>query len=454
MEKKYISPSVALLTAIGFMIGSGIFFRAPRIVTSTEGNVVIAILAWLFMGATLIFAGMAIAEIASRSKSTGGFVGYVEEHLGKKAGFIVGWYQVAVYIPLIVAVLALVIVDFSSKLFGFTYTNGELLLYMILVLIACFTWNYLSTIIAGLISASATVIKLIPLIAIAILGVIYGNPGEISGSVTIAEPSGSSTLVLFMAPLLSMAFAFDGWLSAGALAIDMKNPQKDLPKIFVGAVVITTIVYTTYFIGINSMMDPNSIIAEGNGHVGIIANRLFGGMGEKLVLICVVISVLGTMNAIFMSGVRYTLKLAQDGFLPGSSKIATVSRFGTYGIASVLILIMTILSCFLYYFQNEGVGFLQGIGLDDIPIALNAVFYVFTIGIVFKINKQYKGELSFFKGVVIPAIGIFGQLFIAIAFFVQASNIWVPISYMTISILLIGLGFIVCREGLNSNSAK
>jgi len=45
MVKKEVSFSKAILTGIGMVIGSGIFFRADNILIATEGNVGIAIAA-------------------------------------------------------------------------------------------------------------------------------------------------------------------------------------------------------------------------------------------------------------------------------------------------------------------------------------------------------------------------------------------------------------------------
>lgn len=78
--KKKISRNQALLTAVGYMIGSGIFFRADDIIASTQGDIVAAIISWIIISFALINAGVVIALIASDHEVDGGFIGYIGYH--------------------------------------------------------------------------------------------------------------------------------------------------------------------------------------------------------------------------------------------------------------------------------------------------------------------------------------------------------------------------------------
>lgn len=462
--KREITRTQALLTAIGFMIGSGIFFRADNIVSATQGNVIVPIISWIFMGTTIVFAGVAVSVLASRTETTGGFIGYFEDHFGKKAAFIVGWYQVVVYVPIMVAVLSITLLDYLTQLLGTTLVagTGSLTYYLIcaIIIIVVIAWNGISTKIASVISSSATVIKLIPLFLIAILGIIKGDPTMLSATQAAIPVGGEelTTIALFFAPMLSMAFAFDGWISVGSLAVDMKDPKKDLPFVFTWSVIVTTIVYTAYFIGVNCVItDPNVIINEGNAHVGLVAEELFGPNGYTFVLICVVISVLGTLNSIVMAGARYVQKLGVDGLLPASKFFASETPQGTYVNASIWVGAFSLVFLALYYVQEAAkvageTGLITQVVIDDIPMALNSVIYIVLFTAVFKVYKAEKANkgVSTLEGVVAPIIGSIGQAFIVFAFFVTASAFWIPTVYMIISAIIIALGLVVCSKGLKN----
>lgn len=466
--KREITRTQALLTAIGFMIGSGIFFRADNIVSATQGNVILPIISWIFMGTTIVFAGVAVSVLASRTETTGGFIGYFEDHFGKKAAFIVGWYQIVVYIPVMAAILSITLLDYLTQLLGTSLVagTGSLTYYIVcaIIVIVVISWNGISTKIAAVISASATVIKLIPLALIAVLGILLGDPAQLS-TAQVAIPAGGeelSNFALFFAPMLSMAFAFDGWITVGSLAVDMKDPKKDLPFVFTWSVIITTIVYTAYFIGVNCIItDPNVIINEGNAHVGLVATELFGPSGYTFVILCVVISVLGTLNSLIMAGTRYVQKMGADGLLPRAKIFATETKQGTFVNASMWVGALTIMYLVLYYLQEAAVvggstGLITQVVIDDIPMALNSIIYIILFSAVYKVYKAEKSTngVSVVGGVVAPLVGSIGQAFVAFAFFATASAIWIPTVYMLISCLIIALGFVVCSKGIKENISK
>jgi len=445
-HKHAISKTKALLTAIGFMIGSGIFFRADNIIGATGGNVVVSILAWIVTATTLVFAGISIAAIASQKNIEGGFVGYIGhyfsqwfgEKIGRTLEFIIGWYQIVVYAPIMVGIVGIVFGGYFCQLFGMEGTVLEVHGIAVILLVAMFLWNKASTKIAATISATATSIKVIPLIVIAIAGIVFGNPGELSNTVLpgVFDKNPTFTALLF-APMLSMAFAFDGWISVGALSEDIEDPKKNLPGIFVWSVIITSVVYIAYFVGVNALMGPAEIIELGDSHVGVIANNLFGNMGEKLVLTGVLISVLGTTNALFMAGTRYVQKLACNDLLIGSDKLKQFSNTDTPANASMFIVVGTMIYIGLYAMQASGATFLQGITIDDIPLALNAAFYLLVFYITFKLYAEKK--VSAMQGVFAPIVATLGQLFVIFAFFLTNDK---AVLYMIISFIVIALGFV------------
>lgn len=452
MNRK-ITKNQALLTAIGFMIGSGIFFRADNILSSTQGNVLIAILAWIFISSTLIFAGISVAVIAADTQVEGGFVGYIEYHftrlfgekIGKRLAFIIGWYQIVVYVPILVAVVSTVFADYFFQLFGLNMTLINQYIVTFLILVAMFIWNGLSTKIAALVSSTATVVKVIPLIVLAVLGITMGDPENFTTTAIALENTQQQTAIaLFFAPMLSMAFAFDGWISVGSLSVDMEKPKKDLPKIFTYSVIITSIVYILYFVGVSLLMPAEQIIAEGNNHVGIIASQRLGAIGEKFVLTAVVISVLGTANAIFMAGARYTHKLACNNQLFNSSFFKQESKHKTPFNSSIFTFIVTAVYVLLFFLQAgyEGeIEFIKNVVIDDIPMALNSIFYLFVFYITFRLFKEKK--TTTFKGLIAPIIAAIGQIFIVLAFFsINGLYSW---GYLVISFVIISLGYIMYK---------
>ncbi len=214
MNKK-ITFTEALLTAIGMCIGSGIFFRADNILKFTEGNLSVAILAWLALGLTLVFAGIAMSVLASRSEREGGIVGYMEDLYGEKAAFLTGWFTTFIYIPLLTGILAIVAAIYGLELVGLQVNAFNMQVAAAIFIAITYTWNYVSTKFAALFSSTATVIKLLPIIVVGFVGLSKFDAELAVGGFA------SFNMGLFAAPLLSMAFAFDGWTSVATLSRDM-----------------------------------------------------------------------------------------------------------------------------------------------------------------------------------------------------------------------------------------
>lgn len=440
-----ITRNQALLTAIGFMIGSGIFFKADDIVASVNGDIAISIGSWIFASSTLIFAGVSVAAIASLRNIDGGFIGYIEYYFsemfgqkwGKTIAFIIGWYQIVIYIPIMVAVISRTFIDYFFQFVGIELTERGLFWGALMLFCLMFVWNGLSTKIGALISSTATVIKVIPLIVIALIGVTVGDWSNITTSTNpVLETTASpSTIGLFLAPLMALSFAFDGWVSVGALSRDMEDPKRDLPFVFVTSIVVTTVIYILYYLGINLLMPGDQIVTLGNAHVAQIATDTIGPVFAKFIIFAVMVSVLGTANGIFMAGSRYVHKLATSDLLIGSKFFKCETQNGTVFNSSIFVLVTCILFDVLYSLQAY-LG-LTGFNIDDIPMAINAFFYLFLFAITIYLFKN--GEISIFSGLISPIIAIIGQVLVVIAFMATVEG---ALLFIFISIIVIGLGFI------------
>ena len=440
----------ALLTAIGLVIGSGIYFRADNILKSTGGNIAMATLGWLVLGLCLIFAGIAFSVLANRTKGEGGMIAYIEETWGKTWGFIVGWFCTFVYVPTLTVILAWVAAGYIADLCGWESGRFAVQQYTVtgaLILIVS-AWNYLSTKFAALFSSVATVIKLIPLVVIGLIGLFnfQGDAFNTFVSVDNAPAATGWSMGLFTAPLLSMAFAFDGWMSVGTLSRDMENPQRDIGRVFAIMFVVITLAYALYFCGI-SMLGAKygiNIIEEGDSHVGIIAAKLLGSAGGKLILFCVAVSCLGTLNGNIMSIYRYPHALAQNKDVPNYEFFVKESKYGTTFNAYILGFIAIVLWFIMYFLQaksaeaNPDNFFMQGIAFDDIPIVSMGLVVILSLLAVIKWgNKEGYGA---FKCILAPIIGIIGYIFIVISFFINND---LALMYLIVVIVICIIGLII-----------
>ena len=92
MEKRYGLPT-AICMVVGIVIGSGVFFKAEKVLQATKGNMPLGILAWGIVGAIMIICSYVFATMATRYEKVSGLVDYAEATVGRRYAYYVGWFM-------------------------------------------------------------------------------------------------------------------------------------------------------------------------------------------------------------------------------------------------------------------------------------------------------------------------------------------------------------------------
>lgn len=222
-----------LLTTVamiaGIVIGSGIFFKTAEILEAVEGNVVLSLLGWGLGAIGIVFGGLTIATYAKREDMVGGIITYSEMAWGKTLGYLAGWFQVVFYYPALTAIISWVAMAYIFALFDLPgpFSTGEFTtfswVFTVVLMLVFFILNSLATKTAGKFQSFSLITKVSVLLVLAFIGLAFGNPSE-----TITVATGGTGGGLFLA-LISIAFAYDGWLVAPSVAHEIKNPKRNLP---------------------------------------------------------------------------------------------------------------------------------------------------------------------------------------------------------------------------------
>ncbi|MFU0831477.1 MAG: hypothetical protein ACFWUC_00830 [Oscillospiraceae bacterium] len=229
LNKKY-----GLLTAIamvvGIVIGSGVFFKAEAVLKATGGNMPIGIAAWLIVGFIMIVCSYTFATMAAKYEKVNGIVDYAEMTVGRKYGYYVGWFMAMIYNPTLTSVLAWVCARFTCVLLGWDITGGPCMAITCFYLICSYALNALSPVLAGKFQVATTVIKLIPLLLMAVVGTAIGlSNGMTVQNFTNAVETGSSVGGGLFKSVVAVAFAYEGWILATSINAELKDSKKNLP---------------------------------------------------------------------------------------------------------------------------------------------------------------------------------------------------------------------------------
>lgn len=430
---------------VGIVIGSGIFFKTPQIVIATQGNVLVGALAFLVAATGIIFGGLTIAQYASRDDKIGGIISYCEMAWGSTVGYLAGWFQVIFYYPAIICVISWVASNYTFGLFNQPnlLTTGQfnplVWVLAIVYLLIIYILNSFATNAAGKFQTIAMVIKIAALLVLSICGLVFGDPGSIVTSAT-QYPATSTG---FFVALVAVIFAFDGWTIAPSIAHEIKNPKKNLTLSLTIAPIIITLIYLAYFLGVNAFAGSDAILA-GQDPLSILATSLFGQGGMKVVYLCVIISVLGTLNGLILGYIRLPYALAIRNEIPFSQKLSQINaRYDIPLYSSIFSFAMVLIWLILHWCSLDGAALynltmFSGLEIDNLPIVITYVFYIILYLAI--IVKQEKNQAKdFLHKYLYPSLAIIGALIILYGGFSKPKfNV-----YLIISLIGIGAGLLI-----------
>ena len=423
--KKDLGVSAAMSIVVGCVIGAGVFFKPFAIYTATGGAPGMGMLAWIFGGLASLLGALTFAEVAVMIPKTGGMVAYLGEVFDEKVGFLAGWMQTVIFYP---AFLAGYGVTVGEELGAYLGAQFELpiAIALIILLVAA---NTLGSKTAANIQVVSTVCKLIPLFLLMIFGFILGSGDHPIFTPMVGE--GKSVGAVLGSTLLAVLFAFEGWTNVGAIAGEMKNPGKDMPRAIVGGV---SIIMAVYFV-INMAylwVIPADQLMNIPSPASAVAMEIFGPVGGTLVKIGIIISVIGAANGFLMSGSRVAFHLADLGTLPGSRALAKLN--GNQVPANSIILI-GFLAC-LYALIGEFNL------LTDLAVFSCWIFYTLTFACVIKLRKTQPDAERKYKVPLyplIPILAIASGLYVVVSQLFMSGSRATIMSLCSIAITLAGL---------------
>lgn len=439
--QKNLGFAAALSTVVGMVIGGGVFFKPQAVYTLTGGAPGLGMLAWVIAGVMTIAAGLTAAEISAAIPKTGGMMVYIEEIYSKKLGFLTGWMQVVLFFPATIAALAVMFGQQSAGLIG----NDSLVLPITVgVILLISVLNSLGSKTGGLIQTVATVGKLIPLALIIVFGFIKGSGDNAILTPMVGEGVSAGGVVGSL--LVAILFAYDGWINVGAIAGEMKNPGKDLPKAIVGGLSLVMAVYLLINVAYLWVLPANEL-AQYSSPASAVAEAIFGPLGGKFITVGILISVFGALNGYLLTGPRILFTLGAQKSLPASNFFGSVNKNGVPANATLTMGVISVLYALTGQFNL----------LTDLSMFAVWSFYVLTFIGVFKLRKDqpnlerpYKVPLYPF----IPMVAIAGGLFVVVSQLLLSGLTNTMISLGGVIITLIGLPIYTAVQKSNNKDNR
>jgi basic amino acid/polyamine antiporter, APA family len=339
----------AIAVNVTNMIGAGVFFKT-RVMTCNVGSAKVVMLVWIAAGLLSLAGAFSYSEIAAMMPEAGGDYVYLRRAYGRLVGFLFGWMAFGVFRTGAQAALAMGLAIFMNVALGGAlqgwHIDGEIaglhLQFSGLTAVALATIWTVALINCATVSTGGRTALLVTIAKIAlVLGVGIGAFLFARGDWTHFEGSGLSGscegvaaharggMAGFGAAMLGALWAYDGWNNVAPLAGEIREPQRNLPRAFVGG----TLVVATLYVFVNAayyyVLSPVEIagIPTSTSVATEVLKRFLGPVAVSLTAIAMMVSSFGSLHASVLSSSRIPFAMAREGlFFEGLSTLSPRSN--------------------------------------------------------------------------------------------------------------------------------
>lgn len=368
MQQMPLNRSMGLIgttgVGVGAIVGGGILALAGVAFASTGPS---AIVAFAANGIIAVLTALSYAEMAAAFPESGGTYVFSKKVLSGPAAFMVGW---VVWFASVVASVLYAL--------GFAYFAAAALetIFQSVHLPIAFSWMSRTT--ATLLAIGATAAYSLSLIRTTSGGGQWATWGKVAvfliiicSGIAMLPQRPVSDLSRQLTPFFThgtiglfkaMGYTFialQGFDLIAAVAGEVKDPEKNIPKGMLFSLGIALIIYIPLLLVVNTVgvapgqtivdmaqASPDTIIAEA------VRNYL-GAFGYWLVMIAAILAMLSALRANLMAASRVALSMAVDRTLP-----RTISRISqSHGTpAHAIVLTLILVSAILVFIRDIGVA--------------------------------------------------------------------------------------------------
>lgn len=313
-----LGPWTAGALVVGNMVGSGVYLLPASL--GRYGG--ISLLGWIFAAGGAMLLGLVFARLSRMVSGAGGPYAYTRAGFGDFAAFLVAWgYWISIW-----AGNAAIAVGFTTYLgylvppLSATPAAGALTAVAAIWIV---TWiNTRGVKEAGIVQAVTTVLKLVPLLAVGVIGCLFFfrgahfHPFNTSGESFFGAVSATGSLTLW---------AFLGLESATVPSEEVRDPGRTIPKATLIGTAAAALVYIVATAGVMGVIAPSALAAS-QAPFADAARAMWGSWAGKAVAAGAAISAFGALNGWILLQGRVPWAAARDGLFP--ERFGRLSRRG------------------------------------------------------------------------------------------------------------------------------
>ncbi|HEV3298564.1 MAG TPA: amino acid permease [Planctomycetaceae bacterium] len=312
-----LGPGMAMAVVVGNVIGSGIYVKPGRIAYEA-GDFRVILTAWVFGGLICLMGSLCLAELGAMLPTAGGLYVYLREAYGRPVAFLFGWTDFLFAKPASIGALTVIFVQMVSKLRDI-HVDPWTEIALQSAVIAALAWiNILGVIWGGRMQALTTIVKAGFLAGVALLPFYAAAwrsvPLQPENLASTVIPAKDTLPAAFAAALLGVLWAYNGWESLGAVAEEIREPQRNIPRALFGGLGILIVLYVSATVAYHLALPMDRLVEEKwRDHAAEqVCEALLGSRGAQLMTVGIMLSTFGGINSNMLLGPRVSFAMGRD----------------------------------------------------------------------------------------------------------------------------------------------
>ncbi|WP_417388913.1 APC family permease [Gimesia sp.] len=297
---------------IGIVIGVSIF-KVPGLVFGNSGSIEAGFVIWGLGGLLMLAGALCYAELASAIPETGGDYVFLSRTYGDGCGFLFGWAQFIAINPGNIGIMSYVFADYAISFLnasGFEIPAGWSVILAAASVCMLLFLNLLGLMVGKWAQNILTLAKIVGLAAIVVSGIYLGLQGT---GETVVEPvrENPDVKLQYGLAMVFVLYAFGGWNDAAFVAAEVKEPGKNIPRALIagtgGILIIYLLINFAYLWGLGS-----SRLLQSSTPAAELLGNAWGDHGTQIISLIIMISSLGAINGLIITGSRVNVRLGMD----------------------------------------------------------------------------------------------------------------------------------------------
>lgn len=382
--ERTLSLTTVVAISIGGMLGSGIFVL-PGIAAAKTGSSVW--LAYLLASMCILPAALSKSELASSMPKSGGTYIYIERAFGPIFGTISG---LGLWLSLLLK-SSFALVGFGAYLSILFNFDPSLMRYIaVLFLAGIFILNIYGVKKVGKVQLFIVSISLIALVLILIFAIPSVQNKQLESFLLNGNVGLASTVAF-------VYISYAGVTKVAAIAGEIKNPSKNLPRAMILSLLIMTSIYVSVTFALVGNI-PFDYLKTDLKPIYTIANLIGGKHIGYIVAVVGVITLISMANSGVLASSRFPYAMSRDKLLP-----EFMSRIHSIYLTPVVTISLTcfIMALAILFLDVEKIAKLASAFMVMMFIAVNIVVLILRETAVQWYNPPYQAPLY-------PFLQIFG----------------------------------------------